>query len=177
MDLENIVTPVRVGILREYLEISGYDKQKTEFLIKGFTEGFDLGYRGPQDVKLNSPNLKFTIGNELELWNKVMKEVELKRYAGPFESIPYESYIQSPIGLVPKDDGKKTRLIFHLSYPRETGLSVNENTPEELKSVKYQDFDDAVKLCIAAGKDCYGGMSDLTSAFRHICIRPECWKF
>ena len=47
-----------------------------------------------------------------------MKEVKEGRYAGPFESIPFDSYIQSPIGLVPKDGGKDTRLIFHLSYIR-----------------------------------------------------------
>ena len=44
-----------------------------------------------------------------------MKEVKAERVAGPFESIPYENYIQSPIGLVPKS-GNKTRMIFHLSY-------------------------------------------------------------
>ena len=103
----------------------GYDSVKTEFLIKGFTQGFDLGYRGPEKVKQNSPNLKFTIGNETELWNKVMKEVKELRYAGPFQEPPFEFYIQSPIGLVPKDKGKKTRLIFHLSYPRDTDKSVN----------------------------------------------------
>ena len=47
-----------------------------------------------------------------------MKEVKLGRYAGPFPTIPYEEdFIQSPIGLVPKDQGCDTRLIFHLSYP------------------------------------------------------------
>ena len=42
------------------------------------------------------------------LWNKVMKEVEAKRFAGPFEKIPFDNFIQSPIGLVPKDGGKST---------------------------------------------------------------------
>ena len=35
-----------------------------------------------------------------------MKEVEAKHYAGPFKTIPFENFIQSPIGLVPKDNGK-----------------------------------------------------------------------
>ena len=64
-----------------------------------------------------------------------MKEVKEERYAGPFEKIPFEHYIQSPIGLVPKDWGKDTRLIFHLSYPRDGKSSVNANTPSELCSV------------------------------------------
>ena len=37
-----------------------------------------------------------------------MKEVKEGRYAGPFKDNPYKYYIQSPIGLVPKDNGKNT---------------------------------------------------------------------
>ena len=124
---------------------------------------------------MQSKNLKLNVGNSTELWNKVMKEVQLGRYAGPFKQVPFKNYIQSPIGLVPKDDGKKTRLIFHLSYPRNSGKSVNENTPDDVCTVKYKDFDQAVQLCIKAGKGCYAGKSDLTSAFRHLGIRPEDW--
>ena len=154
-------------------------KEKSNYLVNGFRNGFELGYRGPEDIKQTSRNLKFTIGNKTELWNKVMKEVQLKRYAGPFEDIPFENYIQSPIGLVPKDGGKKTRLIFHLSHPRNNklGESVNANTPKELCQVKYPDFEDAIKLCILAGKGCAAAKSDMSSAFRHFCIRKKDWKY
>ena len=98
-----------------------------------------------------------------------MKEVKEKRYAGPFEQIPFSNYIQSPIGLVPKDGGKKTRLIFHLSHPRPnsttTGFSVNGNTPQEMVHVKYKEFDDAVKLCIKEGKNCQAAKSDMSLCF------------
>ena len=91
-------------------------------MIDGFTNGFSIGYEGPEVIKILSPNLKFReVGNSTILWNKVMKEVKEQRYAGPFEKIPFSNYIQSPIGLVPKDGGKDTRLIFHLSYPRGKG--------------------------------------------------------
>ena len=61
-----------------------------------------------------------------------MKEAKLRRYVGPYlkNQIPFENFIQSPIGLVPKDGGKDVRLIFHLSYPK-NGDSVNSNTPPE----------------------------------------------
>ena len=42
----------------------------------------------------------------------------------PLMSPPFEYFVQSPIGLVPKDKGKKMRLIFHLSFPKD-GDSVN----------------------------------------------------
>ena len=57
-----------------------------------------------------------------------MKEVKAECYAGPFKEPPFKSYIQSPVGLVPKDNGKDTWLIFHLSYPKK-GHSVNSATP------------------------------------------------
>ena len=107
-DLENIVSPVHVDVLESLLVESGYNNDKTKFLIDGFRNGFSIGYDGDQCVKQTAPNLKLYVGSETELWNKVMKEVKLKRYAGPFEQVPFEHYIQSPIGLVPKDNGTKT---------------------------------------------------------------------
>ena len=103
-----------------------------------------------------------------------MKEVELGRYAGPYEDPPFESFVQSPIGLVPEDKGTKTRLIFHLSYPR-SGDSVNSGIPKESCTVKYPDFDQAVKLCIDERVNCHLGKSDMSSAFRHVPLACDQW--
>ena len=177
--MNDIFSPVNYKNLENLLNETNYDKNETEFLVDGFKNGFDLGYRGPTNIKQKANNLKFTIGNKTELWNKIMKEVKAKRYAGPFEEIPFDNYIQSPIGLVPKDQGKKTRLIFHLSHPRnkEKGESINGNTPEELTKVKYPSFDDAVKLCLEQGIGCFIAKSDMTAAFRHFGIKKNFWKF
>ena len=147
--------------------------------MDGFSQGFDIGYRGSQDIKQTSKNLRLqNEGDDIILWNKVMKEVRLKRFAGPYEEIPFDdSYIQSPIGLVPKDNGRDTRLIFHLSYPRGSGLSLNENTPKELCSVQYPDFQKAVELCIKAGIGCRISKSDMTAAFRNLGIRKRDWRW
>ena len=158
-------------MLKKLLEESKYDQKETEFLVDGFQNG-------KEDIKINSPNLKFReVGSPAELWNKVMKEVKEKRYAGPYTEIPFEHYIQSPIGLVPKDGGKNTRLIFHLSYPRGKGTSVNENTPVNLCAVKYPDFNEAIQLCLKEGKFCKIAKSDMKSAFRNLGIKKKHWKF
>ena len=144
--------------------------------------GFDIGYQGNKQVKKLALNLKLDVGNGTILWNKVMKEVEAGRFAGPFEDVPFEFYIQSPIGLVPKDGGDGTRLIFHLSYPRGSGESVNANTPKEMCSVKYPDFDKAIRLCLAELEDSpvensslFIGKSDTRWAFRNLGLSPNCF--
>ena len=139
LDLENIVTPVNVPRLRKLLEETKYDQSKTQFLLEGFEKGFALEFEGELKSKVTAPNLKFRIGDEKILWNKVMKEVKEKRYAGPFLTPPFEKFVQSPIGLVPKDGGRDVRLIFHLSYPR-TGDSVNSQIPKDKCTVKYCEF-------------------------------------
>ena len=137
-NLDNIVTPVNAEAFGKLLKEAGYPQNKIDFISRGFSEDFDLGYQGPSDVQMKSANLQLRIGKKTELWNKVMKEVAVNRMAGPFEKIPFECYIQSPIGLVPQDGGKKTRLIFHLSHPKKSKngrLSVNAGIPQEKTSV------------------------------------------
>ena len=171
LDLKTVVTPVNVQRYRELLVETGYCPVETQFLVDGFSNGFDIGYTGEtQDIQRVTPNLKITVGSEVILWNKIMKEVKLKRYAGPFSEPPFKNYIQSPVGLVPKDNGKDTRLIFHLSYPR-GGDSINSNTPKELCSVQYQDFSEAIRRCIEGGRCCYIGKSDMKSAFRNLGLK------
>ena len=139
LDLEQVVAPINVKKYNQLLLDVNFPSDEREFLVNGFRFGFDIGYKGPVIRQSKSENIPFTIGNEAEMWNKIMKEVKLGRYAGPFADVPYENYIQSSIGLVPKDRGKKTRLIFHLLYDfgPEGEESLNFHSPEELCSVKY----------------------------------------
>ena len=178
-DLTNIQTPVNIPEYEKLLNQSGYDREKSSKLIHGFKNGFELGYEGPRPVQRSAPNLKIRIGDDIELWNKIMKEVKLKRFAGPFKDPPFKNFIQSPIGLVPKDNGKDTRLIFHLSYPRNTKNgqveSVNGNTPDDKCRVMYPDFCEAILSCLLEGRDCKLGRY-LRSAFRNLGICKRDWQ-
>ena len=105
-DIEKIVMPINIQRLKEMLETSNYNKEETAYLVKGFTDGFDICYRGPTDRQDRSANSPFRIGKKFELWEKLMREVKLGRYAGPFEQIPFKEYMQSPIRLVLKAGNK-----------------------------------------------------------------------
>ena len=186
-DLYNLVTPVNVDVLEQLLRESSYDETETEFLINGFRNGFSIGYRGPLNRQSRSRNIPFTVGNKEILWLKLLKEVGLKRVAGPFNSIPFRFYMQSPIGLVPKDNGQDTRLIFHLSFDFPDGLgSLNVNTRRDECSVRYNNLDHAVRLILdlvgladqsSVPLPVYLAKSDLRSAFRVLPFSRDSWPW
>ena len=181
---DEITTLINVPELEKLLKLSKYNKDKSDKLLTGFTKGFDIGYEGRTDRSDRANNLPLNnVGTKTDLWNKVM-EVKLARYAGPFklDDLPFDKYIQSPIGLVPKA-GRETRLIFHLSYNFDNGnSSLNADTPKDKCWVKYRDLDHAVKNCLLllekANEIAEEGMvavifyskADLKSAFRILPI-------
>ena len=149
-----------------------------KFLVNGFRNGFKLGYTGPTNRQDTSNNIPLKVGNKYDVWEKIIKEVKCKRYAGPFERIPYKNFVQSPIGLVPKAGGK-THLIFHLSYNFKDGSlghkSINFYTPEKDCRVKYKDLDYAVQTCFnwCEPGECYLSKTDVQSAFRLVPLSPD----
>ena len=170
-DLDTIVTPVNYLRLEQLLKLTSYDPVETQYIIDGFKSGFDIGYRGPiEGIHRYAPNLKLNVGSHVQLWNKIMKEVKLKRYAGPYSQVPF----QSPVGLVAKSNGD-TRLIFHLSYPH-TGDSINSLTPPELCSVKYSDFSEAIIRCLEEGENSAIAKTDMVSAFRQLGVKKSQWR-
>ena len=182
LDLCNIHIPVDIKNLARQLNQSGYDAKDTTYLVKGFTHGFDLEYEGPRDRKDTARNLPFREGvrNLQDLWDKVMKEVHLKRFAGPCADIPFQNYVQSPIGLVPKA-GNKTRLIFHLSYDFKWYKSVNFYIPHDRCTVKYRDLDHAVNHCLkllqlVPDATIWLGIVDLELAFRLVPMNRQSWS-
>ena len=172
-------------ILERLLKKSNYDVEETRFLLDGFTTGFDIEYQGPwkrQDYSRNIPFLD-GVGDKYDLWSKIMKEVEVGRYAGPFLQVPFTYFVQSPIGLVPKAGVKKTRLIFHLSYDFVKFRSINYFTPREKCTVQYNNIDHTVKASlemILKNGDPEGSIfyskTDLMSTFRILPLKRKCYK-
>ena len=69
--------PLNVGNFERLLLASEYNLDKTEFLLDGFKNGFDIEYQGPTKRQSTSQNIPFTVGNKYILWEKILKEVEL----------------------------------------------------------------------------------------------------
>ena len=139
-------------------------------LKEGFMKGFKLGFEGkrcPREAK----NLISVLKDPNTAQLKLEKEISLKRMAGPFNQAPIENLFVSPIGLVPKAEKGKLRMIHHLSYPE--GESVNDGINRDVCAVHYANFDEAVNIVIRAGKGAHMVKADIESAFRLLPVHPS----
>ena len=170
------LSPTPIDISRLQCHAQGYDANKLQFILNGFTWGFQLHYTGPRTAR-NSKKLRSALAHPAFVSQKINLEIVEQRVAGPFKSPPFENLIVSPIGLVPKKfsdpntpDVKKFRMIHHLSFPE--GESVNDYIDPKLTSVQYTGFDEAVAMIQRLGKNCKLFKMDIKNAFRLIPIRP-----
>ena len=62
-DIMNIITPIKMNVLKRLLREMNYDKAKSEYLIQGFKNGFDIGYRGPELRRDISENIPIRVGS------------------------------------------------------------------------------------------------------------------
>ena len=150
-------SPVDVAILNKL--IINYPNQEVKNkLLKGFQFGFSLEYDGDRKC-YTCNNLKSALENKPQVQEIIDKEIQEGRVDGPFNSPPMDDFRISPLGLVPKKEPGKFRLIHHLSYP--AGDSVNDHIDPELCSVHYTRFDTAVQMVQRLGKGALLGKADI----------------
>ena len=154
-----LVTPIKIKEFGKW--IKGFEFQ--DYLIQGFREGFRIGFEGPRCFR-ESGNLKSCRELPHVITEKIWVELALGRIQGPFDEPPFQNLQVSPIGCVPKKKPGEYRIIHHLSYPE--GGSINDFICEELSTVRYCKFDDAVALVILLGKGCLMSKTDVESAYR-----------
>ena len=161
-------TPVNEAVLSRVL--LGYNSHIAYRLIKGFSEGFKINYQGPR-ITSTAPNLGSAHENPDVVDEKLQKERELGRIAGPFDSPPLANLRISPLGVISKKTPSEFRMIHHLWYPK--GASINDSIPPEFSSVKYASVDDAISLIQRHGKGCAMAKTDMRSAFRIVPVHPS----
>ena len=147
-----------------------YDTAETAILLEGFSTGFPIHYDGPQGMR-HSSNHQSALQAATIVEQKLRHEIRLGRVAGPFQEIPFPNFQRSPLGLVPKHDPGKFRLIHDLSFPK--GDSINFYTSKEFTTVQYESLDRVVELVMSCGPRCLIAKADIQEAFRLIPIRPQ----
>lgn len=156
-------------MLQHYL--AGYPQHKVDYLVSGFKFGFNLGFEGSR-IGQNCQNSKSARLHPEVVTQKLQKELDLGRIAGPFTEKPFTNLHLNPLGLVPKKDGD-FRLIHNLSYAdSDASSSINEGIPRENATVQYAGVDDAVRGLKALGRHSFMAKVDILQAFRQLPIRP-----
>ena len=102
---------------------------------------------------------------------KIDKEVREGQVLRPFPTLPLENLRVSPLGIVPKKALYEFCLIHHLSFPE--GISVNDAIPQELCTVRYTSFDEAVNMIRKYGVEAELAKCDIKSGFRLLPVHPH----
>lgn len=147
-------------------------RREALILRDGLDRGFWIPFT-PSAAPTMSHNLKSAGEFESVVAEKLWRELELGRMAGPFDLPPFHNLRVSPLGVVPKKAEGKFRLIHHLSYP--SGSSVNDGIDREESRVHYASFDRALQLVRAVGQSALLAKADIESAFRLLPVHPDCF--
>ena len=147
------------------------DRFRADFVTNGLTHGFRIGFSGHFTPQSTS-NLSSALLQPVFVSAHLRECIERGETAGPFSEPPLPNFVTSPIGLVPKKNGK-FRLIHHLSAP--AGESVNDGIPKEDFSLKYIKVDDAIERIMRLGRGALLAKFDIRRAFRLCPVHPEHW--
>ena len=128
---------------------SGYDRNKTQFLVDGFRKGFRIDCTTSPPSRL-SGNLQSAKHHPETVSQKLIKEINAHRIAGPFSNPPFPNFVCSPLGVCPKKKPGTFRLIHHLSFPE--GQSVNDGISEYASSVQYTTLSHAISQIKKLGR-------------------------
>jgi hypothetical protein len=122
-----------------------------------------------------SKNHRSALEHSLVIQEFISKGIELGRIAGPFPSPPFPHFVSSPLGVVPKSEPGKFRVIHDLSFPKQD--SVNLTIPEENSRVQYDSIDVITELLRKFGPGALMAKTDIQDAFRIIPIHPDDYNF
>ena len=124
--------------------LSGHpDHVYAQTLDQAITRGVRIGYRGPHLLAINeahetarmAPDI-ISSDIQIQLQHRRLRRLAIK---------PTDHYIASPLGLVPKPNGKYRR-IHDLSFPK--GTLVNNYMLSEFGALEYAAYEDAVNTIL-----------------------------
>ena len=135
----------------------------TDYLVAGLRYGFGLHYQGPRCFRL-SKNLLSALQNPVMVSNKLEKEIDAHRIAGPFV---YPLLIE--VLNIKKNTVNLGSYIIYLFLKK----SINDHIPDTFCTVQYATLDDAVRIIVSHGKGCLLAKTDVESTFRVVPVRKE----
>ena len=171
MELQRVQTPLRVREWERSL-VAHPDKEFCNYLVRGITEGFRVGFRYSScSCTRAKSNMQSAVSNPKVVEEYLAKEVEKGRVVGPLELDTLPGVHVSRFGVIPKSHRPgEWRLIVDLSHPE--GASVNDGIEPELCSLSYTSVDEAVRRIRARGRGTLMAKLDVESAYRMVPVHP-----
>jgi len=127
------------------------DQRFAQYLVNGIHSGFRIGYHyRTHNCRRARRNIQSALEHPEVVRDYLANECSLGRVLGPFPPSLLSNVHISPLGVVPKKEHNKWRLILDLSSPE--GHSVNDGIPPDLCSLSYVSVDDAAKAVVRAGR-------------------------
>ena len=166
-------SPLNLDSFQHYLACHP-DRQWSQSLWWGICKGVDIGFQGERKT-IWSGNWKSVVDNGSMVSDYLTTEVALGRKAGPFNQLPFSTYIGSPMGIVIKKctDSVKYHIIYDLSWPPRD--SVNDHIDPDLYCCIYTSFNQAAYLIKKQRVGTLMAKLDLANASKHILVHPEDW--
>ena len=153
--------PLNSGCRELFLAIHP-DQQFPAYLRRGLSHRFHIGFQRDTRLKSTNRNHRSVLHNPVVVHSHVSDEVK----AGRLKTEATAVHI-SPIGIVPKTQPGKWRLIVDLSHPQ--GGSINDGIDPSVCSLKYASVDEAVEVIRRWGPGTLLAKLDLKAAY---CMVP-----
>ena len=163
-------TPIHIDRLAPFLE-SHPDRSFAAYIHKGLSTGFRVGFNQlSTQLQSRSTNHPSARQQGEVVRERILAEVSAGRLLGPLSGDAVHHVHVSPMGLVPKAQTNKWRLIVDLSSP--AGHSVNDGIDPILCSLRYASVDEAVAEVKKLGRDTQLVKLDIKDAYRIVLVHP-----
>ncbi len=103
------MSPFNYAYFEKHL-IDHPDHQFVDFIVKGIRQWVNICYQGPQR-SLTSANWPSSLVNKRKVTHFIQEQIELGRVSGLWDHPPFDIFVASPLGAVPKRNSYKIRVI------------------------------------------------------------------
>ena len=164
-----VSTSLRIGEWRSRLS-SHPDQRLANYLVQGISQGFRVGFLPNSLLSPAKSNIPSARVYPRVVAAYIEEEVAKGRMLGPFPKNSVPGLHCSRIGVIPKSQPGKWRMITDLSSPE--GKSVNDGIGREWCSLEYVTVEGVSRQVMELGRGALIVKADIRSAYRLVPIHP-----